>query len=186
MTIFFCHFKNISVYDKKNRFRKCRRFSGISYSKLFLAVVRLAIIKSGFFSYLTFCHLHCCDRKAWVASAQSFTLWWQATIEVICHNHSIIACSCHIYIWVLFLAHIPFVLNHTFSATPMERLQQYINGVEKNLFYPFCWKKIFWGKYVCWKICFCTWFQLRVLWSQWSCIFWIAKAKINNYLVLSY
>jgi len=29
------------------------------------------------------------------------------------------------YIWVLFFAHIPFVVNHTFSATLAERLQQY-------------------------------------------------------------
>jgi len=27
------------------------------------------------------------------------------------------------YIWVLFFAHIPFVVNHTFNATPTERLQ---------------------------------------------------------------
>jgi len=29
------------------------------------------------------------------------------------------------YIWVLFFAHIPFVVNRTFSATPAERLQQH-------------------------------------------------------------
>jgi len=28
------------------------------------------------------------------------------------------------YIWVLFFAHIPFVVNRTFNATPMETLQQ--------------------------------------------------------------
>jgi len=70
----------------------------------------------------------CCDRKARASSAQSFTLWQQATTEITCHdhssrplvvtfnrshvsigkvrtsqslkfarhNHSIIACSCHI------------------------------------------------------------------------------------------
>jgi len=38
-------------------------------------------------------------------------------------DHSIIACSRHIYI-VLFFAHIPFVANPAFSATPAERLQQ--------------------------------------------------------------
>jgi len=65
----------------------------------------------------------CCDRKARAASAQSFTLWQQATIEITCHDHSIIACSHHIYIWVLFFAHIPFVVNHTFNATPMEKLR---------------------------------------------------------------
>jgi len=34
-----------------------------------------------------------------------------------CRNHSIIACSHHIYM-VLFFAHIPFMVNRTFSATP--------------------------------------------------------------------
>jgi len=29
------------------------------------------------------------------------------------------------YVWVLFFAHIPFVVNRTFNATPTERLQQY-------------------------------------------------------------
>jgi len=37
----------------------------------------------------------CCDQKVRAASAQSFTLWQQATIEFTCHDHSIIACSCH-------------------------------------------------------------------------------------------
>jgi len=32
----------------------------------------------------------------------------------------------HVYIWVLFFAHIPFVVNHTFNATPPERLQRYL------------------------------------------------------------
>jgi len=31
---------------------------------------------------------NCCDRKAWVASAQSFTLWQQATTEITCCDHS--------------------------------------------------------------------------------------------------
>jgi len=60
---------------------------------------------------------------------QNFTLWQQATIEITCHDHSIIACSCHIYIhiyiWVLFFAHIPLVVNRTFNAMPTERLQQH-------------------------------------------------------------
>jgi len=30
------------------------------------------------------------------------------------------------YISVLFFAHIPFVVNHTFNATPTERLQHYL------------------------------------------------------------
>ena len=39
----------------------------------------------------------CCDRKSRAAYAQSFTLWQQATIEFTCHDHSIIACSRHMY-----------------------------------------------------------------------------------------
>jgi len=37
---------------------------------------------------------------------------------------TIIACSRHIYM-VLFFAHIPFMVNRTFSAMPAERLQHY-------------------------------------------------------------
>jgi len=66
----------------------------------------------------------CCDRKAQAACAQSFALWQQGTIEIMHHNHSIIACSHHIYV-MLFFAHIPFVVNHTFNAMPTERLQQH-------------------------------------------------------------
>ena len=92
----------------------------------------------------------CCDRKA-RASAQSFTLWQQATIEitlvVTIRKYSIINCSpgsqallevTHqdhsigitllllvraTFAWVLFFAHIPFVVNRTFKATPAERSQ---------------------------------------------------------------
>ena len=53
-------------------------------------------------------------RKAQAACAQSFTLSQQATIEFTCHDHSVIACSHHIYI-LLFFAHIPFVVNRTFK-----------------------------------------------------------------------
>jgi len=38
------------------------------------------------------------------------------------HDHSIVACSRHKHI-LLFFAHIPFVVNHTFNATPTDRLQ---------------------------------------------------------------
>jgi len=57
----------------------------------------------------------CCDRKSRAAYAQSFALWQQATIEFTCHDHSVIACSRHIYM-VLFFMHIPFVVNHTINA----------------------------------------------------------------------
>ena len=42
---------------------------------------------------------YCCDRKSRTACAQSFALWQQATIEFTCHDHSVIACSRHIYVW---------------------------------------------------------------------------------------
>ena len=41
----------------------------------------------------------CCDRKSRAACAQSFALWQQATTEFTCHDHSIIICSRHIYVW---------------------------------------------------------------------------------------
>jgi len=50
----------------------------------------------------------CCDRKARVACAQSFTLWQQATIEITRRDHSIIACSSHIYMGVVLHAHAAF------------------------------------------------------------------------------
>ena len=43
--------------------------------------------------------LWCCDGKSRVAYAQSFALWQQGTIEFTCHDHSIIACSRHVYLW---------------------------------------------------------------------------------------
>jgi len=76
--------------------------------------------------YLGIYTVHC-DRKSRVASAQSFTLWQQATIEMTRHNHSIVACLHLICTWVLFFAHIPFAVNSTFSAMPTERLQNCIN-----------------------------------------------------------
>jgi len=63
-----------------------------------------------------------CDRKSWAACAQSFAPWQQATIEITWRDHSIIACSRHIHLF-LFFAHIPFAVNHTINATPTERLQ---------------------------------------------------------------
>jgi len=67
---------------------------------------------------------NCCDWKAGATSVQSFTLWQQATTEFTRRDHSIIACSHHIYI-LLFFAHIPFVVNHTINTMPTERLQQH-------------------------------------------------------------
>jgi len=67
---------------------------------------------------------YCCDRKSRAAYAQSFAPWQQATIEITRRDHSIIACSRHIHIF-LFFAHIPFVVNHTTNAATPERLQRY-------------------------------------------------------------
>ena len=64
------------------------------------------------------------------ASAQSFAPWQQATIEFTCHDHSIIACSRHIHIF-LFFAHIQFVVNHRINATPLERLQHYHSHIQR-------------------------------------------------------
>jgi len=47
----------------------------------------------------------CCDWKSRAASAQSCALWQQATIEITCHDHSISACSCRIYVGVNLRAH---------------------------------------------------------------------------------
>jgi len=40
-----------------------------------------------------------------MAIAQSFTLWQRAKIEITCHDHSILACSRHIYMGVILCAH---------------------------------------------------------------------------------
>ena len=41
----------------------------------------------------------CFDRKSRAAYTQSFAPWQQATIEFTCHDHSVIACSHHKYVW---------------------------------------------------------------------------------------
>jgi len=48
----------------------------------------------------------------------------KATMEITWRDHSIIVCS-PIHIWVLFFAHISFVVNRTFTTTSTESLQQY-------------------------------------------------------------
>ena len=59
--------------------------------------------------------LHC--------GSKSFTLWQQTTIEFTRRNHSYCLIAPHICM-VLFFAHIPFVVNRAFNATPAEWLQQ--------------------------------------------------------------
>jgi len=46
-----------------------------------------------------------CNREPQAANVQSFPPWQQATIEITCHDHSIIACSHHIYISVVLHTH---------------------------------------------------------------------------------
>ena len=94
---------------------------------------RTAPIACSFCEVCTWHDLHilvtapfCCHWKSWAASAQSFTLWQQATIEITCRDHFIVTCSHHIYcIWLLFFAHIPFMVKCAFSATQADRLQQH-------------------------------------------------------------
>jgi len=50
------------------------------------------------------------------------TLWQQPTIVITCYDHSIITCSRQIFMGDA----LPFVVNHTFNATPMETLQQHL------------------------------------------------------------
>ena len=69
---------------------------------------------------------HCCDWKSRTACAQSFSLWQQTTIEITWRDHSYCLFAPYIYIYILFFfAHILFVVNHTFNATPLEMLQQH-------------------------------------------------------------
>jgi len=75
---------------------------------------------------------YCCDRKGRAECTQSFTLWQQATIEITRHDHSVVTCSRQVYM-VLFFAHIPFVVNRAFSATPTARLQQYHELMKRTL-----------------------------------------------------
>ena len=58
------------------------------------------------------------------ASAQSFTLSHQATIEITCHDHSIIACSRHIDMGVVLRAH-PVRGESNIQRNPSGRLQQW-------------------------------------------------------------
>jgi len=56
----------------------------------------------------------CCDQKARAACVQRFALLQQATLEIMCHDYSIIACLRHTHV-VVFFAHIPFVVNRAFQ-----------------------------------------------------------------------
>jgi len=45
------------------------------------------------------------------------------------NRHCISPCSCHIYIWVWFFTHIPFVMNCTFNATLTESVKHLHQGL---------------------------------------------------------
>ena len=45
--------------------------------------------------------IFCFDRRAGEACAQSFALWQQAAIETTRRDHSVIACSRHVYMDVI-------------------------------------------------------------------------------------
>ena len=98
------------------------------FPKLWVTVQLLLLaFPTTYFAEQGFCPVlhtrdNCCDRKARAACAQNVALWQQAPINFTRRDHSIIACSRHIYM-VLFLARIPFVVNRTFNATTTERLQ---------------------------------------------------------------
>jgi len=68
--------------------------------------------------------------KARAACAQSFALWQQATIEFTCHDHSIIACSCHIC-GVFLHAHPVHGESHI-STQRHQRLQHYHEFTQEN------------------------------------------------------
>jgi len=68
--------------------------------------------------------VHCCDRKSQATSAQSFTLWQQATIEMTRRDRSVIACSHHRYMGVIL--HAPPVRGESrIQRISMEKLQHH-------------------------------------------------------------
>ena len=95
------------AHSKQHQWRGCNNMP------LFLQWT--ALITRSFCEGSTWHNLHilvtgpfCCDWKARVASAQSFILWQQATIESYTAI-TLLLLVCTTYIWVLFFAHIPFV-----------------------------------------------------------------------------
>jgi len=72
------------------------------------------------------CHIwNCCDWKS--PSSKCAKLRTVAA----CNNRDhasqslLLLLVCDTYIYVLFFVHTPFVVNHTFNATLLERLQQH-------------------------------------------------------------
>jgi len=84
------------------------------------------------------------------------------------------------YIWVLFFAHIPFVVNRTFNATPTERLQQ------QTIVTMFIWE---WEQLVCDS--FVTdHIHLRLLelsWLSWDPFIWghnhVRLVHLRKYII---
>jgi len=78
-------------------------------------------------------------------------------------DHSIIACLCHIYMarWMLFFAHIPFVVNRTFSATPTGMLQHHFGPCH-------AYEKKVWHILPAWHITYAFSSPQGGLWWAWA------------------
>jgi len=79
------------------------------------------------------CSWWCCDRKARAACAQSCGSKQQYKSPDEITPLLLVRAT---YIWVLFFAPIPVVVNCVFNATPTERLQHWVNP---RWFQP-CWR----------------------------------------------
>jgi len=86
----------------------------ISISLMFLKKIMIFINSGctwhGFYILIT--APLCSDWKAQAASAQCFTLWQQATKEITWEDHSIIACTCLIYMGVILHIHLVYGKSH--------------------------------------------------------------------------
>ena len=62
--------------------------------------------KTDSFLIMSMTHLgYCCDRKAQAENSPSFTMWQQATIEIMHRNQSTIACACHLCMGAVLRTH---------------------------------------------------------------------------------
>jgi len=73
------------------------------------------------------------ERPSNRLSAQNFTLWQQATIEIT-YSHSISACLRHIYSLRVFFTHIPYVVNRILNKMLTKRLQHLQQGWARPVF----------------------------------------------------
>ena len=96
-----------------------------------------ASIACSFYEVSTWHDLHilvtapfCCDQKARAACAQKLhTVAASNNRDHMPWSLLLLVHTTHIYIWVFFFAHIPFVVNRTFNAMPTERLQQCLHNI---------------------------------------------------------